>query len=205
MRDEHPNWTEDDLNDDRDAYVRRRKEATAPPSANAVDSLRGKIDQTDNILTTADKQVDFLQKYKGGAGVMGKIMRGEEIASNIVGAGTQSDRVEFRRRVLELQEIVPRILTDTNGRPLKSAQDKVDAMVAGLAAGDTGPNTLRAYRELIEEMKKRQADYRGRIEGGYDPTRKSSGAPEGSRPNPDAPATAKPASPDWYKSYPKVQ
>ena len=35
-----------------------------------------------------------------------------------------------------------------------------DGVVAGLAAGDTGPNTKRAYRELIEQMRKRQQDYR---------------------------------------------
>ena len=54
-----------------------------------------------------------------------------------------------------------------------------------MAAGDTGPNTKRAYRELIEMMRKRQQDYRGRIEGGYDPSKASSGAGKGA---PAAPA-----------------
>ena len=176
QREEHPDWDEDKLNEDRDDYVRSRKIATAAPTSTRVDDLRGKIDQTDNILRLAHKNVTFLEKFKGGAGLMGKIMRGEEILGNIVGAGTQSERVQFRRNVLELQEIVPRILTDSNGRPLASAQAKVDGVVAGLAAGDTGPNTLRAYRELIADIKKRQQDYRGRIEGGHDPDKPSSGA-----------------------------
>lgn len=163
-------------------------------SGNRRDDLRGKIDQTDNIITGSQKNLDFLRQYKGGAGLMGKIMRGEEIASNIVGAGTQSDRVEFRRRVHELQEMVPRIITDSNGRPLKAAQDKVDDFVAGLNAGDTGPNTIRAYEELISEMQKRKKDYRGRLEGGYDPAAASSGAKPG--------AEGKKLDADWLNAYP---
>src|ERR1700730_8750578 len=137
----------------------------AAPSGNRQDDLQSKIDQTDNIIHGSEKNLDFLRTYKGGAGLMGKIMRGEEIASNIVGAGTQSDRVAFRRRVHELQEMVPRIITDSNGRPLQAAQDKVDDFVAGLNAGDTGPNTIRAYEDLIAEMQKRQSDYRKRKSG----------------------------------------
>jgi hypothetical protein len=181
-----------------EAYTIAKREIkveSTPPSANRVDDIRGKIDQTDNIITGAQKNLDFLHTFKGGAGLMGKIMRGEEIASNIVGAGTQSDRVEFRRRVHELQEMVPRIIVDANGRPLKAAQDKVDDFVAGLNAGDTGPNTIRAYEELISEMKKRQKDYRGRIEGGYEPGSKSSGTPAGAAPEK--------TNSDWLDAYPE--
>jgi hypothetical protein len=156
--------------------IEKVKRAASTPSGNRLDDLSSKIDQTDNIIRGSEKQLDFLHTFKGGAGLMGKIMRGEEIASNIVGAGTQSERVEFRRRVHELQEMVPRIITDSNGRPLKSAQDKVDDFVAGLNAGDTGPNTIRAYEELIAEMQKRQADYRARRSGGFSPDAASSGA-----------------------------
>ncbi len=181
-----------------EAYTIAKREIkiqSTPPSANRTDDLRSKIDQTDNILTGSQKNLDFLHQFKGGAGLMGKIMRGEEIASNIVGAGTQSDRVEFRRRVHELQEMVPRIITDSNGRPLKAAQDKVDDFVAGLNAGDTGPNTIRAYEELIAEMKKRQKDYRGRIEGGYEAGSKSSGSAAGDE-------TKTPPA-DWLQAYPE--
>jgi hypothetical protein len=190
---------EDPALSETEAYTiakREIKTESTPPSANRVDDLRSKIDQTDNIVNAAQKNLDFLHQFKGGAGLMGKVMRGEEIASNIVGAGTQTERVEFRRRVHELQEMVPRIITDANGRPLKSAQDKVDDFVAGLNAGDTGPNTIRAYEELIDEMRKRQKDYRGRIEGGYDPTSKSSGTPAGT-------ARQAPANSDWLNAYPE--
>ena len=195
---DHPEWTPAQLDEDRDAYVRSRKEATAPPTPNAVDTLRGKIDQADNIVSASQKQLDFLRSFKGGAGLMGKIMRGEEIASNITGAGTASDRVEFRRRVSELQEIVPAILTDRNGKPSAAAEKLVADVVAGLQAGDTGPNTIRAYEELIADIKKRQQDYRGRIEGGYDPNKASSGAPSAGAPDKKPAASA-----DWLSAYPE--
>jgi hypothetical protein len=160
------------------------------PSGNRVDDLQGKIDQTDNILTGIDKQLDTLNRIKGVSGLAGKIMRGEEIVGNIAGT-TDTDRVEFRRKVHELQEIVPRILTDSSGRPLKSAQDKVDDIVAGLNAGDTGPNTIRAYEELREEIKKRQGDYKNRKGG----TASTPGASE--------PAAT--GGTDWLNAYPEKQ
>ena len=190
MKTEHPDWSPDKLDQDRDAYMKQRKAATATPSGNRIDDLQGKIDQTDNIIAGSQKNLDFLHQFKGGAGLMGKIMRGEEIASNIVGAGTETERVAFRRRVHELQEMVPRIIVDANGRPLKAAQDKVDDFVAGLNAGDTGPNTIRAYEDLIKEMQKRQGDYKARKTGSP-----SSGAPE--------PAAT--GSTDWLNAYPVKQ
>lgn len=163
---EHPDWDETKLDQDRDSYVKQRKAATATLSGNRIDDIQSKIDQTDNIVRESKANLDFLHQYKGGAGLMGKIMRGEEIAENITGAGTQTDRVAFRRRVHELQEMVPRIITDANGRPLKAAQDKVDDFVAGLNAGDTGANTIRAYEDLIKEMEIRKANYGKRQTGG---------------------------------------
>ncbi len=114
------------------------------------------------MIDGSKENLNFLRTYKGGAGLMGKIMRGEEIASNIVGAGTETDRVAFRRRVHELQEMAPRVLVDANGRPLKAEQDKVSDIVAGLNAGDTTPNTIRAYEDLIKEFEIRIQKYKER-------------------------------------------
>lgn len=150
-----------------EAYNKASREvglANSLPSGNKVDELRGKRDQVASIIEGSEKNLEFLRTYKGAAGIAGQIMRGGEIAGNIAGISTQSDRAQFRRRVYELQDMVPRILTDAAGRPLASAQKKVDQLVAGLNAGDTGPNTIRAYEELIEEMKKRKDNYTGRIE-----------------------------------------
>lgn len=157
------------------------------PSGNRIDDLQGKSDQSDNILSGIDKQLDTLGKIKGVSGLAGKIMRGEEIVGNIAGT-TDTDRVEFRRRVHELQEIVPRILTDSSGRPLASAQKLTEDIVAGLNAGDTGPNTIRAYEELREEIKKRRADYQSR-----------KGATSAPAPAAQAPAGGT----DWLNAYPE--
>lgn len=169
---EHKAKDEDISTTDAESEYKRR---TATSSGNRIDDLRAKRDQADNIIEGSKKQLDFLHNYKGGAGLLGKIMRGEELVGNIAGTN-DTDRKQFYRRVKELQEIVPRILTDSQGRPLASAQEKVDAVVAGLAAGDTSANTIRAYEELITDIEKRKKDYSGRLEGGYKAGEKSSGS-----------------------------
>lgn len=187
-----------------EAFTKANREMAvegSAPSGNRIDDLRSKYDQTDNAIKKSEKVLDFLSKYKGGAGLLGKIMRGEEVATNILGISTQSDRAQMRRDVSELQEYVGKIITDANGRPLKSAQDKVDAVVAGLNAGDTGPNTIRAYKELVAELKKRKKDYAGRIGGGFDPEKSSSGAEEGAEETPSPGKKAPPA--NWLDMYPK--
>lgn len=137
------------------------------PSGNQISRMRGDLNQINHAIKLAEDNLAFLQKFKAGAGVMGQIMRGGEIAGNITGAGNTTDRVQFRRRVKELQELAPRILTDAAGRPLASVQGKVDEVVAGLNAGDTGPNTIRAYRELLETFKQFGENKRLRIEQPY--------------------------------------
>lgn len=177
---------------------------SSAPSGNKIDALRSKIDQSDNAIKKSEKILAFLDKYKFGAGLGGKIMRGEEIASNLAGGSTQSDRVQFRRDVLELQKILPEIMSDHNGRVLKSDQDKIDAVVAGLAAGDTGANTKRAYRELIEDIKKRKKDFSARITEGFDPEKSSSGASEGGEETgTPTPGAGKPPPANWLDAYPK--
>ncbi len=176
---------------------------SSAPTPNRLDDLRGKVDQGDNAIKKSEKILAFLDKYKGGAGLLGKVMRGEEVVTNIAGISTQSDRSQMRRNVMELQEIVPRLITDANGRPLKSAQDKVDAVVAGLNAGDTGANTKRAYKELIEDIRKRVADWKGRISTPFDPSKSSSGAEEGDAETPPPTDGKKPPPANWLDMYPK--
>lgn len=188
-----------------EAFTRAQREIGvegSAPSANRIDDLRSKYDQSDNAIKKSEKILDFLDKYKGGAGLLGKIMRGEEVVTNIAGISTQTDRNQFRRDVHELQEYVGKIIVDANGRPLKSAQDKVDDVIAGLNAGDTGPNTKRAYRELIAELKKRKKDYAGRIGGGFDPAKASSGAEDGETET-RTETGKKPPPANWLDAYPK--
>jgi hypothetical protein len=187
-----------------DAFTQAKREMTiesSAPSGNRVDDIRKLHDEADNAITKSEKVLAFLEKYKGGAGLIGKVMRGEEVATNIAGLSTQTDRVQFRRDVLSLQEMVGRVVTQANGRPIKDQQAKAAAVVAGLESGDTGPNTRRAYRELIAELHKRKKDLAGRITGGFDPEKRSSGAEEGDETTP--PPGKKPPPANWLDMYPK--
>lgn len=179
----HPESSASEIGSKRDELFRKHGTASSSPSGNKIDSLKGKIQQIDNITAKSERILTFLQTHKSGAGLAGKLMRGEEIGENITGISTNTDRNQFRRDVRELQDIVPQILTDTQGRPLASAQAKVDDIVAGLNAGDTGPNTIRAYRELLEEMKKRRGDYEVRLRGDSPPASDAAPAPSTTKSN----------------------
>ena len=97
-------------------------------------------------LTALDRALGVLNKYPGAAGVVGKIMRGEEIASNIFG-GSETDREQFRRDIRLVQLAFPRII-NAGGRALAADSAKVDEIVAGLQAGDTTANSRRALEEV---------------------------------------------------------
>ncbi len=155
------------------------------------------IDKSERVLA-------FLEKYKGGAGLFGKFMRGEEIAANLLGLSDQSDRVQMRRDILALQESAQRVLAESNGRPLKANQEKIDAVFAGLNSGDTGPNTRRAWRELIQEIKTKHKDLTGRLTGGFDPDKRTSGEDieDPGREMPPPPAGKKPPPANWLDQYP---
>ena len=137
------------------------------PSGNQINRMRSDLKSVGAAIDIVKENLDFLKTHSFPAGAMGQIMRGAEIAGNITGLGTATDRAQFRRRVLELQEIAPRIFLDQAGRPLASAQKKIDAIIAGLNAGDTGPNTIRAYEELLKEFEDYGSNKRLRIEQPY--------------------------------------
>lgn len=193
-----------------DAYAQAKRDMTVkstPPSANQVDKLAKLRDEADIAIEKSEKVMKFLESYRGGAGVFGKLMRGEEIVENIVGLSTQSDRAQMRRDVLSLQEQVTRIFTESGGaRMLKSAQEKAQAVVAGLEAGDTGPNTRRAYRELIDDLKKRKQDISARVTGTFDPAKPRSGAPAAddgaAAPPPAGHIEKRPPPAGWLERYP---
>jgi hypothetical protein len=160
-----------------DAFTQASREIkveSTPPTANRIDDIRNLNNQADNVIGKSNDIISFLENHKFGAGVAGKIMRGEEILGNIAGT-TETDRAQMRRNILEVQEMAPQILSGRSGRPLASEQAKVDGIIAGLQSGDTSANTLRAYRELLKDIAKRKKDYQGRLEGAYQPGETSSG------------------------------
>lgn len=135
-----------------DMAAQREKELktkASAPSGNQLDNIQSRIDRSGFMLKTIDKIEELLVKHKGLAGLGGKVSRPAEAVGNIFGSN-ETDRRQFERWILELQEWGPRIINDANGRPLSAEASKIEGIVAGLRAGDTTANTVRAYRELKE-------------------------------------------------------
>ena len=142
------------------------KVKTAAPSGNRVDDLKSRENKIDVIETNINHLDDMLLKHKAISGIGGKITRTGEAIGNILGS-SQTDRAQFRRWVLEIQETLPTVLNDRNGRPISSEAEKVEGIVAGLAAGDTNANTLRAYdelRPLLKTLKRQLQERRGAVD-----------------------------------------
>ena len=173
-----------------DAYseaTRQIKMETAVPTGNKLDELKGKINQVQLAKTTIGHIEDMLKKHNAITGLGGTVTRPAEVVTNVFG-GNETDRKQFQRWVSELQEIAPRILLDTKGRPLSSEAGRVENIIAGLQFGDTTANTARAYYEFRKVL--------DQIEGGLH-SRMQVGPAEA------APADPKPEG-DWWKSAPRV-
>ena len=63
----------------------------------------------------------------------------------------------------EMQMVAPRILLDTNGRPMGAEAERLNTIIAGLRPGDTGPNTIRAYMDLRDQLELIKQRYRARL------------------------------------------
>ena len=152
-------------------YEKSLKTAASAPSGNKVDELTGKINRVEYAEATIGKVEELLKKHKAITGLGGTISRPAEAVGNIFGSN-ETDRAQFRRYVSELQEWAPRILTDSNGRPLSAEAGKVSNIIAGLNVGDTTANTARAYAELRPLLKRIKEDL----------AKRRGGAPESSAP-----------------------
>lgn len=139
------------------------KVRTAAPTGNRMDDLKSRENKIDVIETNINHLDEMLLKHHAIAGIGGKITRTGEAIGNILGA-SETDRAQFRRWILEIQETLPSVLNDRSGRPISSEAEKIEGIVAGLAAGDTNANTLRAYdelRPLLKTLKKQLRERRG--------------------------------------------
>lgn len=145
--------------------VREVKVAGATPSGNRMDDLRGKIDRVGLMEDIINKVEDLLKKHKAITGLGGTITRPGEVVGNIFGSN-ETDRVQFKRYISELQEWGPRVLNDSNGRPLSAEVAKINSIIAGLQAGDTAANTARAYLELRQLLAKVKSNLNARLGGG---------------------------------------
>ena len=147
-----PKYTDAEIAEKAASYEKHLKTAAAAPSGNKVDDIKSREGKIDVAEGTINKIDEMLLKHKAIAGIGGKITRTSEAIGNILGSNA-TDRAQFRRWVLELQETLPSVINDRNGRPISSEAAKIEGIVAGLAAGDTNANTLRAYDELRPLLK----------------------------------------------------
>lgn len=188
MRTEHPDWSDDQLDKDRDKYVKDRKIATTAPTSSVLDTIRGKTDRITNMEHAVDQVEALMKKHNALTGLGGKITRPAEVVGNIFGSN-DTDRKQFERFVNELQEWAPNALNDRNGRPLSSEASKIQTIIAGLNLGDTTANTARAYAELRPLLKTIKEQLQARGAGG------SSTLPSKTESHEDQPWTRDPVKP----------
>ena len=184
---ENPKATPEEIADFRAQQLKRFKTEAASITGNKADELTGKVNRVEYAESTIDKVEALLKKHKAITGLGGTISRPGEAIGNVFGSN-ETDRAQFKRYISELQEWAPRILTDSNGRPLSAEAGKVTNIIAGLNAGDTTANTARAYAELRPLLKRIKEDL----------AKRRGGAPESS-----APAAKEP--PKAWESYPEAK
>jgi hypothetical protein len=172
------------------AYERAVKEVKAVNTTitgNRREQLEAHIAQYDNALNAIDKVTGVLERYVGAAGIAGRVTRTGERVENIFG-NKQTDRVQFMRDVEYIKALAPNLLLDRSGRPLSAEAAHINDIVAGLSAGDTTANTMRAMKDLKVLLRKMRTDQQKRI--GEEPPETPAGA------TPDSGSTK-----SWYENY----
>lgn len=184
---DNPQALPKEIADFRAKEERRLKTESAAVTGNRIDDLKGKINQVELAEGTIGHIEEMLKKHNAITGLGGKVTRPGEIVSNVFG-DNETDRKQFERWVNELQEIAPRILLDTKGRPLSAEAGRINNIIAGLQLGDTTANTARAYYEFKKVLDQIKGNLRERAGTG-------DSAP--------AAKTEQPAG-DWWKTSPVV-
>lgn len=143
IRKEHPDWSDAKVIEERN---KRLKSSTTSLTGNEKEKLETRINKFARSDEIIDKTLKVLETHSGAAGIAGKVMRLEERVGNILGAKS-TDRVQMMRDVELLRGWAKELLFSSNSK-LKKEAERVDSIVAGTSAGDTGPNTIRALRDL---------------------------------------------------------
>ena len=144
-------YSDTEIADKAAAYEAKLKREAGAITANRSDELAGKINRIELAEHITDKIDHLLLKHKAITGLGGIATRPLEVIANVLGSN-ETDRVEFAGLVSEMQTIAPRILLDSNNRPISAEAAHVYQYIKGLRPGDTGPNTLRGYFELRDQM-----------------------------------------------------
>lgn len=162
LRDKNPNMSEDEIANKRAARYQELKTKSTPITANRADEIQGKIDRVDFAEGLTNDIDKLLLKHHAISGLGGTLTRPAEVIANLLGSN-ETDRKEFQRLVSEMQMVAPRILLDTNGRPMGAEAERLNTIIAGLRPGDTGPNTIRAYMDLRDQLESIKQRYRARL------------------------------------------
>ena len=151
-------------------------------TGNLKEKMQARVDQFGYSMDKIDEAVGTLDRYIGAAGIAGKGLRLKERVGNIFG-NNQTDRVQFMRTIEYLQANAPRLLVDTNGRPLSKEADKIMDIIGGLNVGDTTANTKRSLEEIKSLYEQMRADTQLRMSGEWEPKPSGGGAsPPASKP-----------------------
>lgn len=183
LKKDHPDWSDTKVAEE---AIKFAKQAAATPiTGNKREQIESHIQQYGESINTIDKVIARLHKYAFAAGAPGYATRLEERLGNLLG-GNETDRVQMARDIDYLQLAAPRLLLDTNGRPLSAEAAHVKSIIAGLNMGDTTANTIRALQEVKQRYERLREGNRERI--GEAP----GGAPVETPPTSENPAAAQP-------------
>lgn len=161
---DNPEATPEDIAKKRADTERELKTRSATSSGNQLNDMASRRDRVTYMTDTIDKVESLLAKHKALTGIGGTVTRPMEAIGNVFGSN-DTDRAQFKRYISELQEWGPRILNDSNGRPLSAEAGKIANIIAGLNPGDTTANTVRAYRELKPLLGTIKQQLEKRLEG----------------------------------------
>lgn len=167
-RAEHPKATEDEKAHEAATFRNNLRRESTPPTPGQIISQQGHAAQYAEGIRTIDTVLEVLRNYKGAAGLAGKVMRLEERLANILAGMPDAERVQMMREIEFLRLQAPNLLLDRTGRPLSTEAGRINDIVAGTSAGDTGPNTIRALEALRERYERLQSGVQERI--GQSPT-----------------------------------
>jgi hypothetical protein len=162
------------------------KEAGQSLTANERAKFQTHYDQFTEEIKTLNEILNVLQNYPGAAGISGKVMRLGERLGNILIGTDETERVDMMRKVEELQVTGPQLIMNrATGRPLTAEGGHVKSIIAGLAIGDTGPNTISALENLKGRYQRAQKKVQDIIEGTW-------------KPEPSTPPASSGAGGDWW-------
>lgn len=165
LRKENPEMPEDEVQKKRAQKYSELQAASASPSGNQLDWMKGQVFRIGESQSVIDKAEALMKKHNAITGLGGKITRPGEALSNVFGSNA-TDRAQFESYISELKEWGPRLLNESKGKPLASEADKIDKIIRGLNWGDTTANTARNLKELRDTLERFKGNLDQRIQGG---------------------------------------